>query len=90
MLWGILGMIACLMIIAILFQQLRPSHNTKYMRDDVKFTSRSDLMGVPIAEDTREAILNPIGGRSSECVAPFPSQTVDWEDDEIIRKFDEL
>lgn len=89
-LWGILAAIAGLILVAILFQQLRPTHVSKVPKHALNFELRDKLVDAPIPEDAKDAIVKPLAARSSKSVAPPPSNIPDLKDDPRLRIFDEL
>jgi hypothetical protein len=93
MLWGILGIVAALMLIAVLFQQLRPLHAvTDPHHGSLDFEARRLLLDdAPIPDDAKEAILKPFPARvSQEVVASDEPTSEELGDDSRLRVFDEL
>lgn len=90
MLWGVLGTIAGVIIFAILFQQLKPTHVTKDPSSAPNFGLRDALVDAPIPEDAKEAIIGPLTTESSPRVESPPSITRGMDDDNRLRIFDEL
>ena len=87
--WGILGTITGMLLIAILFQQLRPLHPDHDIDRGLSFSSRADILNAPIPDIAKEAILNPIPPDIRKEVRTVQSVPV-LEDDERLRIFDEL
>lgn len=91
MVWGILGTVAALMLLAVLFQQLRPLRvDTDPHHAGLDFESRSNVLNAPIPDDAKEAILKPFPARVSQESASDGPTSVQVGEDSRLRVFDEL
>lgn len=91
-LWGTLSIIAGVIIIIILLQQLKPIHST-HSRTTLDFGSRDllvDIEDAPIPHSAKEAITGPLTARPTQVVEPPPLASSTSVDDSGLRMFDEL
>ncbi|KAF2705218.1 hypothetical protein K504DRAFT_471730 [Pleomassaria siparia CBS 279.74] len=91
-LWGILGSIAGLMLVAILVHQLKP---TSVPKKHLDFSSRDDILNAPIPEVAKEALMKTATTKSkskskSRKETPVSRAVKDIKDDDGLRIFDEL
>jgi hypothetical protein len=87
--WAILATIASLVLLAILFQQLRPLHPDHETNLNLSFSQRGNILDAPIPASAKEAIMNPLPpNRQKEVHTEQPEPEL--EDDERLRVFDEL
>ncbi|KAF2730164.1 hypothetical protein EJ04DRAFT_515424 [Polyplosphaeria fusca] len=87
--WGILGTVLGLVVIAILFQQLRPLHLNK-PKHKLDFSSREQIWEAPIPEAAKEALLETSPTCTLKMDTPISRPVADLEDDKRLRIFDEL
>ncbi|KAF2791550.1 hypothetical protein K505DRAFT_280472 [Melanomma pulvis-pyrius CBS 109.77] len=89
-LWGILGSIAGLIIIAILFQQLKPMHLAS-PKNTLDFGSRAGVLNAPIPDAVKEALIkSSTTTRNSRKDTPVSKSLTSTEEDHRLRVFDEL
>ena len=91
-LWGILSIVAGIIVFVILLQQLKPIHSA-HSHTSLDFGSRDllvDLEDAPIPNSAKEAITGPLTARPTQTVEapPIPSSTL--VDDSGLHMFDEL
>ncbi|KAF2118318.1 hypothetical protein BDV96DRAFT_488467 [Lophiotrema nucula] len=88
-LWGILGTILGLCVIAILIHQLKPIHATSHGHS-LDFSSREELFEAPIPEAAKEALFQTFPSTSSPRETLLPKSAPDLDEDPRLRLFDEL
>jgi hypothetical protein len=93
-LWGIIGALLSLVLLSILFQQLRPVHPDTAHTRALDFASRKQILSAPIPDIAKEVIMRPNQAREQLDVrieSPSASASAGLqEDDRLRRVFDEL
>jgi hypothetical protein len=87
--WGFLATITGLVLLAILFQQLRPLHPDHETNPKLSFSERAKILDAPIPDIAKEAIMNPIPP-DIQTEVRVEQPVVELEDDERLRVFNEL
>ena len=87
--WGTLGIILGLCVIAILIHQLKPMHATTH-KHPLDFSSREELFEAPIPEYAKEALFQTFQSTSPLRETPLPKSAADLDEDPRLRLFDEL
>ncbi|KAF9736206.1 hypothetical protein PMIN02_010129 [Paraphaeosphaeria minitans] len=92
-LWGIIGALLSLVLLSILFQQLRPVHPDTGHTRALDFASRKQILNAPIPDMAKDAILKPNKAKEQLDVRiELPSSGADTGSpaDDSLRIFDEL
>jgi hypothetical protein len=78
-----------LILLAIVFQQLKPTPPDPEPNPNLSFSSRAKILDAPIPDIAKEAIMNPIPPdiRKEETLV---KPVIELGDDERLRIFDEL
>lgn len=87
--WGILSTIATLILVVIIFHQLKPIHVSKGHRTGLDFASRAKISDAPIPDIAKEAIIGSLTNIATPTIETSVASLL-LEDDERLRKFDEL
>ncbi|KAF2682666.1 hypothetical protein K458DRAFT_341384 [Lentithecium fluviatile CBS 122367] len=87
--WGTFGTIIGLILLAILFQQLKPVHPDLEPNVGLDFSFRAKLLDAPIPDIAKEAIMSP-ATPNIRIQTPPVKPTTKLEDDHRLRIFDEL
>ncbi|KAH7123820.1 hypothetical protein B0J11DRAFT_529996 [Dendryphion nanum] len=90
--WGTIGVLVGLILITILFHQLKPMHSPHH-QPSLDFKSRDllfDLEDAPIPLSAKEAIIGPLSAQPTQIVEAPPLATSTLADDPGLHMFDEL
>ncbi|CAO2656836.1 Nn.00g056390.m01.CDS01 [Neocucurbitaria sp. VM-36] len=87
--WGILSTIVALILAVILFHQFKPIHVSKDHRSGLDFASRAKIMDAPIPDIAKEAIMGSLTNIANPTIETSVAKPL-LEDDERLRRFDEL
>ena len=86
-LWSIMGSIIGLILLSILFQQLRPVHPETTRTPALDFTSREQVLNAPIPDIAKEALMSP---KQDQLDVRIEAPPIALVDDHPLRAFDEL
>jgi hypothetical protein len=92
-LWGIIGALLGLVLLSMLFQQLRPVRPDTGHPPTLGFTSRKQILNAPIPDMAKEALMRPNKATEQLDVrieSPSARVSAGLEDDNRLRAFDEL
>ncbi|KAF1975298.1 hypothetical protein BU23DRAFT_579302 [Bimuria novae-zelandiae CBS 107.79] len=90
-LWSIIGSTLGLILLLILFQQLKPVHPRSAHKHDLDFASRDQILNAPIPDIAKEVIMSPTKEQLDVRIAsPSVRPTTNVEADHLLRAFDEL
>ncbi|KAL5379788.1 hypothetical protein DPSP01_008258 [Paraphaeosphaeria sporulosa] len=92
-LWGIIGALLSLVLLSILFQQLRPVHPDTGHTHALDFASREQILNAPIPDMAKEAIMRPNKAKEQLDVrieSPSARAEAGVPEDDRLRVFDEL
>lgn len=92
-LWGIIGALLSLVLLSILFQQLRPVHPDTGRTPALGFASREQILSAPIPDIAKEVIMQPNQGREQldvRIASPSARALAGVQEDDRLRIFDEL
>ena len=88
--WGVVGFIASVFFIFILFHTSEPVHDSLKQRDTrLDPATRDAILNADIPEIAKEAIIGPETAKVSPTVGVADTEPIP-EDDELLRAFDEL
>jgi hypothetical protein len=91
MFWGILASLVALILILVLFHQLRPIHTNENLKPTINAATRGSIMAAPIPDMAKEDILDLATRIPSVKLEPPPTRSaIRLEDDNRLRVFDEL
>ncbi|KAF2442553.1 hypothetical protein P171DRAFT_434031 [Karstenula rhodostoma CBS 690.94] len=92
-LWGVVGALLGLVLLSILFQQLRPVHPDTGHTRALDFASREQILNAPIPDIAKEAIMRPNQAKEQLDVrieSPSARASAALPEDDRLRVFDEL
>lgn len=90
-LWSIIGTIVGVILLSILFQQLRPVHPDHEHMRTLDFASREQILNAPIPDMAKEVIMNPGKKQLDVRIQSSSAHTgAGVADDHRLRTFDEL
>lgn len=90
-LWSIIGSFLGLILLSILFQQLRPVHTDNTHAHPPDFASRGQILNAPMPEVDKQAMINPTKEPLDVRIqSPSVEPVIEVTDDDRLRVFDEL